>query len=178
MPRGTLITPDGTRIAYRTDLPPRGPAGPTTSPPVLLLDGPAGHAADFDDLTARLCEDGHRVVRYEARGDGRAVQDMRATADAAALLRHLGLAPAVLIARSDGGRTARELACAAPHLVLSLILLDGPPGAGRKHDVRDTHPTLALRADRATPHDPHTLHEAISTFLQRTGATRKDAAHA
>lgn len=52
------------------------------------------------------------------------------------------------------------------------------PDAGRKDDVRDTHPTLALRADRATPHDPHTLHEAISTFLHRTGATRKDAAHA
>ncbi|MEU3291472.1 alpha/beta hydrolase [Streptomyces longwoodensis] len=185
MPRGTLITPDGTRIAYRTDLPPRGPAGPTTSPPVLLLDGPAGRATDFDDLTARLCEDGHRVVRvvrYEAQGDaGRAAADTgrtATTADAAALLRHLGLVPAVLIARSEGGRTARELACAAPHLVLSLILLDGPSDAGRKGDVRDTRPTLALRADHATPHDPHTLHEVISTFLQRTGATRKDAAHA
>jgi pimeloyl-ACP methyl ester carboxylesterase len=100
------------------------------------------------------------------------------TADAAALLRHLGLAPAVLVGRSEGGRTARELACGAPHLVLSLILLVGPSDAGRKDDVRDTHPTLALRADHTTPHDPHTLHEAISTFLHRTGATRKDAAHA
>ncbi|MEU3509562.1 alpha/beta hydrolase [Streptomyces longwoodensis] len=175
MPRGTLITPDGTRIAYRTDLPPRGPAG---RPPALLLDGPTGHAADWDDLTARLCEDGHRVVRYEARGDGRAVEDTRGTADAAALLRHLGLAPAVLIARSEGGRTARELAYSAPHLVLFLILLDAPPDACRNSDARDTHPTLTLRADQATSHDPHTLDAAIRQFLHRTRAPRKDAAHA
>ncbi|MEU5253242.1 alpha/beta fold hydrolase [Streptomyces longwoodensis] len=178
MPRGTLITPDGTRIAYRTDLPPRAPAGP----PVLLLDGPTGHADDWDHLTARLCEDGHRVVRYEARRDERATEEMRgaaaATSDAAALLRHLGLAPAVLVARSEAGHTARQLAGAAPHLILSLVLLGEPPDACRNDDDHDTRPTLALRADQATPHDPHTLHEAIGDFLRRTGATRKDAAHA
>ncbi|WP_443041993.1 alpha/beta fold hydrolase [Streptomyces sp. B21-079] len=43
-------------------------------PPVLLLHGLAGHLGEWDDLTARLLADGHRVVRHDARGHGRSAR--------------------------------------------------------------------------------------------------------
>ncbi|MFH8799322.1 alpha/beta fold hydrolase [Streptomyces sp. NPDC017936] len=129
-PTAYLTTPDGVRLAYRDDT----PAHPhPTAPPVLLLHGLAGHLGEWDDLTARLLADGHRVVRHDARGHGastRTPADMtRAAAvrDAVALLTHLSLPPALLLGQSLGGLTALLTAAAHPSLVTSLVLVEAGP---------------------------------------------------
>jgi pimeloyl-ACP methyl ester carboxylesterase len=49
--------------------------------------------------------------------------------DAAALLRELDAAPAILIGRSYGGDVSIELAVTQPELVRAIVLLDGAPPA-------------------------------------------------
>jgi pimeloyl-ACP methyl ester carboxylesterase len=132
-PTAYLTTPDGIRLAYRDDTPPH--AHPT-APPVLLLHGLAGHLGEWDDLTARLLADGHRVVRYDARGHGastRTPADMtRAAAvrDAVTVLEELSLSPAILLGQSLGGLTAMLTAEAHPALVTALILVEAGPAGG------------------------------------------------
>lgn len=130
-----LTTPDGIRLTYRDDT----PAHPT-APPVLLLHGLAGHLGEWDDLTTRLLADGHRVVRYDARGHGastRTPADMtRAAAvrDAVTVLTELSLPPAILLGQSLGGLTALLTTAAHPALVTSLILVEAGP-AGRNPEL-------------------------------------------
>ncbi|MEU6549722.1 alpha/beta hydrolase [Streptomyces sp. NPDC046915] len=125
-----ITTPDGTRVAYRDHTPPGARPGRR---PVLLLHGLAGHMAEWDDLTARLLADGHRVVTYDARGHGdstRTPPDMTraaAVADAVTLINHLHLAPATLIGQSLGGLTALLLAARHAPLVDSLTLVEAGP---------------------------------------------------
>jgi pimeloyl-ACP methyl ester carboxylesterase len=128
-----LTTPDGIRLAYRDDTPAH--AHPT-APPVLLLHGLAGHLGEWDDLAVRLLADGHRVVRYDARGHGastRTPADMtRAAAvrDAVTVLEALSLPPAILLGQSLGGLTAMLTAAAHPSLVTSLILVEAGAAGG------------------------------------------------
>lgn len=136
-----LTAPDGTRLAYRDELPPdqAGPA-PGAGRPILLLHGLAGTVGEWDHLTARLLAAGRRVVRYDARGHGESTlrpQDVsRAAAvqDAVTLIDHLSLAPVTLIGQSLGGHTAMLLAASHPHLVSSLVLVEAGPG-GPKPDT-------------------------------------------
>ncbi|MFI6035647.1 alpha/beta fold hydrolase [Streptomyces sp. NPDC051315] len=130
-PTEFLTTPDGIRLACRDDTPAHA-----TAPPVLLLHGLAGHLGEWNDLTARLRSDGHRVVRYDARGHGastRAPADMtRAAAvrDAVTVMEELSLSPAILLGQSLGGLTALLTAAAHPSLVTSLILVEAGPAGG------------------------------------------------
>ncbi|MFD7130371.1 alpha/beta fold hydrolase [Streptomyces sp. NPDC059894] len=131
-----LTTPDGIRLAYRDDT----PAHPhPTAPPVVLLHGLAGHLGEWDDLTRRLLVDGHRVVRYDARGHGastRTPADMtRAAAvrDAVTVLTHLSLPPVILLGQSLGGLTALQTAAAHPSLITSLILVEAGPAGRAPH---------------------------------------------
>ncbi|MFF1544685.1 alpha/beta fold hydrolase [Streptomyces sp. NPDC058291] len=129
----TLVTPDGTTLAYSDHEPPAGLAPAT---PVLLLHGLAGHLGEWDDLTARLLADGHRVVRHDARGHGastRTPPDMtRAAAvrDVVALMEALALPPAVLLGQSLGGLTALLTAAAHPSRVAALVLVEAGPAGG------------------------------------------------
>ncbi|MET9383443.1 alpha/beta hydrolase [Streptomyces sp. NPDC002928] len=136
-----LTTPDGTRITYLAHTPPHPEESRTTRPrPVLLLHGLAGHMAEWDDLTTRLLADGHRVVRYDARGHGESTRRPRdmtraaAVQDAVTLIDHLSLSPAILVGQSLGGLTALLTAAAHPLLVDSLILVEAGP-AGRNPDL-------------------------------------------
>ncbi|MGW7648557.1 alpha/beta fold hydrolase [Streptomyces bobili] len=154
-----LTTPDGTRLAYRDHTPPHPDP---TAPPVVLLHGLAGHLGEWDDLTARLLTDGHRVVRYDARGHGDStrtpadVTRRAAVRDAVSLLTHLSLPPAVLLGQSLGGLTALLTAAAHPSRVASLILVEAGP-AGRTPDLPariahwlDSWPTPFLSRAEAT----------------------------
>ncbi|MER5223955.1 alpha/beta fold hydrolase [Streptomyces flaveus] len=130
---GHVTTPDGTRIAYSDTQSGSSPSSP--SPPLLLLHGLAGHMGEWDDLAARLLADGHRVVRYDARGHAastRRPRDMtRAScvADAVAVIEHLSLPPVTLVGQSLGGHTAFLTAAAHPNLIDTLILIEaGPSG--------------------------------------------------
>ncbi|MFF4830736.1 alpha/beta fold hydrolase [Streptomyces sp. NPDC001315] len=136
-----LAARDGTRIAYLDRTPPGHPrTSRTVRPPVLLLHGLAGHMAEWDDLTTRLLADGHRVVRYDARGHGESTRRPRdmtraaAVQDAVTLIDHLSLSPTILVGQSLGGLTALLTAAAHPSLVDSLILVEAGP-AGRNPDL-------------------------------------------
>ncbi|MDQ0961521.1 pimeloyl-ACP methyl ester carboxylesterase [Streptomyces sp. B4I13] len=138
----TLTTPDGTTLTYADEKPPASTAPDAADtaeaappPPVLLLHGLAGHLGEWDDLTARLLADGHRVVRHDARGHGastRVPADMtRAAAvrDVVTLMDALALPPAILLGQSLGGLTALLAAAAHPSRVSALILVEaGPQG--------------------------------------------------
>ncbi len=123
-----LVTADGTEIAYEDHEAPGSP--------VLLLHGLAGHRGEWDDLTARLLSDGHRVVTYDARGHGEStrrpvsVTRESCVADAAALMDHLSLSPAAVtvVGQSLGGHTALLLAATRPELLSSLVLIEAGPG--------------------------------------------------
>jgi proline iminopeptidase len=104
-------------------------------PPCLVLHGGLGydhtvyrHA--FDRLGRRL-----RVVYYDQRGNGRSGRPPPDTLtmeqladDAAGLLGHLGLPPAVVIGHSYGGFVAQELAIRHPGAVAALVLVGTTPG--------------------------------------------------
>ncbi|WP_282699263.1 alpha/beta hydrolase [Streptomyces sp. CC219B] len=139
-----LTTPDGTRIAYRDHAPATPPASPSGSPPAtppaspptrpfLLLHGLAGHQGEWDDLTARLLADGHRVVTYDARGHGAStrrpptVTREACVEDAVALIEHLALPAVTLVGQSLGGHTALLVAAARPDLVGALVLVEAGP---------------------------------------------------
>ncbi|MFI6641569.1 alpha/beta fold hydrolase [Streptomyces sp. NPDC050504] len=113
-------------------------------PPILLLHGLAGHAAEWDALAA-LLPPGHRAVAYDARGHGAStrrppsVTRAAHVADAAAVVRALGGGPAVLVGQSLGGHTAMLTAAAHPELVRALVLVEaGPagPAPGLPGDIR------------------------------------------
>lgn len=183
-PTAYLTTADGIRLAYRDETPTHPHPHPQpTALPVVLLHGLAGHMGEWDDLTARLLADGHRVVRYDARGHGastRTPADMTrsaAVSDAAALITHLSLPPATLLDQSLGGVTALLTAATHPPLVRSLILLEaGPAGrnAGLPEQIGewlDSWPT------------PFPSHHEATTFLGHTAWAdgldwRTDGGHA
>ncbi|MFF9619977.1 alpha/beta fold hydrolase [Streptomyces griseosporeus] len=133
----SLTTPDGTRLAYRDDVP--RPAAPAPSRPILLLHGLAGHMDEWAALRQLLLADGHRVVSYDARGHGASTRrpaDMSrsaAVADAAALLTHLNTGPVTLLGQSLGGLTALQLAAHRPDLASHLILIEAGPAGRNPH---------------------------------------------
>jgi pimeloyl-ACP methyl ester carboxylesterase len=99
--------------------------------PVLLI-----HGAMIADLLLPLAAEPalsrYQVIRVHRRGYGGSspagdsfsvAQD---AADAAALLRHLGVARAHVVGHSTGGIVAMELAAAFPDMVQTLVLLDPP----------------------------------------------------
>lgn len=110
---------DGIELSY-TDL--------GSGDPLLLVHGTGAYSAIWGEAAARLA-DSHRVIVYDRRGFG-ASQGKRAkrlhqhAQDAAALLEHLGAAPAVVVGWSGGGPIALDLAASRPDLVSSLVLIE------------------------------------------------------
>lgn len=128
-----VVVRDGVRLAYR-DHRPEVPGGGGTRPPVLLLHGLAGHGGEWGATARLLAGAGHRVVALDQRGHGnserRPADTSRAAyvADAAAVVRELGLGRAVLAGQSLGGHTALLTAAAHPGLVAALVLVEAGPG--------------------------------------------------
>ena len=100
----------------------------------------------------------HQVIIFDQRGTGRSpvrstdFSNSRLTADAAALLRHLGAKDAVVLGHSNGGRVAQSLAL-DPDLAASAVECVGAGvmifGAGKigQHGI----PAPPGRAGRAQP---------------------------
>jgi pimeloyl-ACP methyl ester carboxylesterase len=97
-------------------------------PPLLLIHGAGpdsrGWGATFDDLASD-----YRVIALDRRGFGQSVDqrlvDWQGHAgDAAALLRELSAAPAVVVGWSGGGIVALHLAVHHPELVSALVLIE------------------------------------------------------
>jgi pimeloyl-ACP methyl ester carboxylesterase len=95
--------------------------------PVVLIHGLALDARMWDDQVPALT-DIARVVRYDVRGFGRSTRDADTSYshadDLLRLLDRLGIAKAVLVGLSMGGRIVVEATLAAPEQVRALVLLD------------------------------------------------------
>ncbi|MFG2986762.1 alpha/beta fold hydrolase [Streptomyces sp. NPDC048258] len=117
---GVMETADGRRLAY-TDF--GGPGAP-----LLALHGHFQDGRSFEEL-AREVGPAWRVIGLDQRGHGesdRAAEYTREgyVADAAAVLEHLGLGPAVVVGHSLGGVNAYQLAARRPDLVRAVVVED------------------------------------------------------
>jgi pimeloyl-ACP methyl ester carboxylesterase len=125
--------------------------------PLLMVHGNGGGAvvwAGTVDALARGC----RVITYDRRGFGRStfppVRDWsRHAADAAALLRTLGVGPTTVLGWSGGGIVALELAIAEPDLVSALVLAEPPVHAKRHLTVRMAWTMIGAQVLRRTAGD-------------------------
>jgi pimeloyl-ACP methyl ester carboxylesterase len=114
-----------------------------SGPPVLFISGATGDAGEWMHVAPTLAE-GFTVVTYDRRGysrsprpDGWTSTSMTEQAgDAAALLRALDLAPAVVVGHSGGGSIACALVVHHPEVVRHAVLYEPalvavvPPGTG------------------------------------------------
>ena len=98
--------------------------------PILLIHPSGATASTWGSATEELARVG-RVITYDRRGyartGGEPVRKVSThTADAAALLEHLGTAPAVVVGTSSGAMIAIDLAVRRPDLVRAVIEHEGP----------------------------------------------------
>ena len=135
-----------------------------TGDPLLLLPGFAGSIEEFSVLRQALLTAGYRVIAADLPGSGRSQPQPRSYSvsyfeeDAhafAALLDHLGTAPAHLLGFSDGGEVALLIAVLFPARVRSLLtwgaagLLSDPTGQLREVMVNIVdHPIPPLQGFR------------------------------
>lgn len=104
-------------------------------PPLLLLHGFTGSAAEWQELSTTLAAE-HTLLMPDLIGHGRSDAPTdparyameRVVADLLQLLDQLGLAQIDLLGYSMGGRVALQLAMAAPWRVRRLILESASPG--------------------------------------------------
>lgn len=110
--------------------------GPEKPESVVCVHGVAQHGGIYEDLGARLAEQGHSVVSVDLRGHGESgreppwntdthVGDLLETADS------LGIERATWVGHSFGGRVVAAVAASAPQRTKAIALLDpgleGPP---------------------------------------------------
>lgn len=124
---------DGARLAYRDQ---------GAGLPLLCLAGLTRTMADFDYLLPHLPPD-IRVIRMDARGRGESQWTGAATytvpqetADAVALLDHLGVEQAAILGTSRGGLIGMLLCATAKHRLRGLCLNDVGPVIDRAGLVR------------------------------------------
>jgi pimeloyl-ACP methyl ester carboxylesterase len=122
---GRFTAPDGARLAYRDE---------GAGPPVLCLAGLTRSAEDFRYLVPHLLAAGRRVIRMDYRGRGasdwtgaESYTIPRESADALALLDHLGVARATVIGTSRGGLIGMSMAALARDRLAGLVLNDIGP---------------------------------------------------
>jgi pimeloyl-ACP methyl ester carboxylesterase len=115
--------------------------GPRDGPPVLLLHGFGSSLHSWEDW-ASILGDRFRMIRLDLPGFGLTgadpsgdYTDERAIALLAALLDRLGIARAVVVGSSMGGRIAWRFAAARPERVSKLVLMapDGFASLGREY---------------------------------------------
>ncbi|PFG39522.1 2-(acetamidomethylene)succinate hydrolase [Georgenia soli] len=99
---------------------------------VVLLHGTTANLGVWDDVV-ELLGDGVRTVAVDQRGHGRSGKPLTGygageySDDVAALIRTLGLAPAVVVGHSLGARNAVVLAARHPELVAGVVAVDYTP---------------------------------------------------
>jgi pimeloyl-ACP methyl ester carboxylesterase len=128
-------------------------------PPLALIHGAWGDHASWDPVAPILAQR-FRVLAYDRRGHSRSERPPgqgsveEDVADLAALLEHLGLAPAHVAGVSFGGKIALRLAARRPDLVRSLaihepglfsLLADDPEHGAVMREVLATFGTVADR---------------------------------
>ena len=101
----------------------------------LVMHGGLGFDHTYFRPEFDVLADGHQVVYYDHRGNGRSGRPPLGTVtmeqladDAAALLDHLGAEQATVIGHSYGGFVAQEFALRHPTRLAALVLIDTTPG--------------------------------------------------
>jgi len=99
--------------------------------PLILLHGLLGSLVNWQRIARRLGER-HRVIVPDLRNHGRSPHDPDVSYPAMAgdvleLMDHLGVAQAVLVGHSMGGKTAMWLALEQPERVEKLVVVDIAP---------------------------------------------------
>jgi proline iminopeptidase len=101
----------------------------------LMMHGGLGFDHTYFRPGFDVLADGHQVVYYDHRGNGRSGRPPLETVsieqladDAAGLLDHLGVERATLIGHSYGGFVAQEFALRHPGRLGGLVLIDTTPG--------------------------------------------------
>ncbi len=151
-----IVDCQGYRLHYRVH-------GPSTAPPLLLIQGMAMPASAWVTLPAKLAQHFH-VILFDNRGTGHStaprgrfrVRDM--ADDAARVLDAAGVAKAHVFGISMGGMIAQELVLRHPHRVQSLVLAATFCSHWRSHK-----PKVAVAADLAL----------AMLSVRRFGATRR-----
>lgn len=103
-------------------------------PPLVLLHGLFGQAANFGAVQKTLAAAGRRVLALDLRNHGAsphegAMDYASMAADVAETLEGLGAAPSDVVGHSMGGKVAMMLALARPDLVARLVVVDIAPVA-------------------------------------------------
>lgn len=126
-PARTLIVPERGEMFFR-DTDPTRPTG-SDRPVVMLLHGWMASAdLNWGGAYRDLADAGYRVLAIDHRGHGRGLRPLGrfrlsdCAADAAAVLRQLGLAPAIVVGYSMGGAIAQLVARDHPDVVSGLVL--------------------------------------------------------
>jgi pimeloyl-ACP methyl ester carboxylesterase len=153
-----------------------------SGPPLVLVHGSWGSHRNWAPVVPALARR-HRVVAYDRRGhsdserpetQGSAAED---AADLAALVEHLGLAPAFIAGNSFGATIALHLAAARPGLLQGVIAHEPPLFALLADDpamaplLAETRRRIAAVADRIAAGDhPGAAEQFIETVALGPGA--------
>jgi pimeloyl-ACP methyl ester carboxylesterase len=124
--------------------------GPRAAPVIVLLHGFGASLHTWDDWAETLSAE-YRVIRYDQPGFGLTgadptgdYSDARSLLVLTALLDHLGVAKAIVVGNSMGGRIAWEFAAASPARVTKLVLIspDGFASPGIAYDKTTDVPAM------------------------------------
>ena len=121
-------------------------------PAVLLIAGATGDAGHFEQAADVLASE-HTVITYDRRGNSRSrptgptTLDKQAD-DAAALLRHVGAAAAVVFGTSGGAIIALKLAIRAPE-VARYVIVHEPPFMQVLPDAAELGRTFQAQVEQA-----------------------------
>jgi pimeloyl-ACP methyl ester carboxylesterase len=136
--------------------------------PILGLHGTGSSAMAWREAAETLSDLG-RVIVYDRRGCTRSERPEpyvtsvgEHAKDAAALIRTLDAAPAILIGRSYGGEIAVEVALAHPELVRALVLLEGA-SMSLDPEAKAWEEALLSSVEEAAERDPASV---AQTFLR------------